>query len=133
MAKGSFVRGIVGVGTWPVRLDRQAQKVIVLGLATGDRGVTIGRLQEALCSGATLAKTIGIVDGPTHAGDIRRGRGYVDQWFTPSWIPKDCAVEKSRDYDYCIPQSRVRVIGLTSIAKSKLLEARQTVERLCLS
>jgi hypothetical protein len=132
MARKEFERIDTGVAKWPVHLNRKGQRVITLGLAAADRGAAIGRLQDALLESVELAKTAPSVGGPTTQGDIRHGHGYVDQWFTPSWVLKGCAIEKSVNYDYCIRSSRVRLVPHTRVAEAKFLQARRTVEQLCL-
>jgi len=133
MYSNEFEKVAVGVADWPVRLNRKQQRVVVLGLAAADRGVSIGRLQDALIESVQLSKTSPIVSGRTRKSDTKNGRGYVDQWFTPSWVPMDVIVEKSINYDYCIRSSRVRLVPRTEAASEKLLMARRTIERLCLT
>jgi hypothetical protein len=129
----NFEKVLTGRGEWPKQLNRKTQKVIVLGLAAAERGVSLGRLQVALLEGAELAKTQSSVAGETSEGNTRTGLGYVDQWFAPSWVPKGCTVEKTEDFKYTVPSSRVRLIASSQKASDKLREARETVERHCLS
>ena len=133
MSESKFSLTGLGEGDWPVYLDRKAQKVVVLGLASSIRGVSIGRLQETLITTAYLAKTKPVISGVTKPHDTKKGRGYIDQWFTSSWVPKGCRIEKSKNYNYCIKESRVRIVGITRVAKEKLKKAQDTVEKLCLT
>ena len=113
-------------------MNRISQNVIALGLAASDRGVSLGRLRQAMLEYATLPKTAPILRAPTKRGDTRHGLGYVDQWFVPSWVPKGCYVEKTAGYDYTDSRSRVRLIPITPTAKERLQQSRYSVELLCI-
>lgn len=124
---------VCGKAKWPVNLNRLNQQVVTLGLAYADRGVSLGRLQEALLKIAKSESTRIRLGGKTSRGDTGQGFGYIEQWFVPSWAPKGCRVEKTKNYDYCKATSRIRIFAEINSAQEKLAIARQTIERKCLA
>lgn len=124
-----MVRSTEGAGKWPVKLDRPQQGVVRLGVAYHDEGASLGQVQEALLKIATNEKSRARVGGATRAGDTSQGLGWVDQWFTRSWTPPGCRVDKTAGYSYRIASSRVRIVPETPEATEKLGKARKTVEQ----